>query len=359
MTQSFPIGKLFLQTKFNLFKMKNILFLFIIFTFFNTNAQTQFKNNSIKIFIDKSFKIIEENSINKNEKNILTLKNEMYEKTSNLSNLDELPPFYIAVFKALNDHHGGLKYKEKTFGWSIPLQGKNESVKNLIFKNKKVHSEIINKKYGYIRIPGNSDFSFQKVDSISTDIISQINSINSNTIKGWIIDLRLNTGGNMYPILLGLKDFLGNNIVFGGFKNANNENTGTWEIKDNRLIIDGNILQNKTALKYQIPENIPIVILSSFYTASAGEMTTIAFKGRDKAFIVGEPTANYTTAVQGFEINNFSGINLSTDYVFDRNSNIYKSFVNPDFEIINGDDFNNLAKDKKIIKAIDLLKRNQ
>lgn len=338
--------------------MKNILFAFLIFTCSLAKAQTGFKNDSVKIFIDKSFEIIEDNSINKKETDTHLLKKELYEKASMLSNLDELPALYVAVFKALNDHHGALKYKGKTYGWSIPLQGKNELVKSLINQDLKVHSELINKKYGYIRIPGNSDFSFQKVDSISTDIINHINNINSKHVKGWIIDLRLNTGGNMYPILLGLKSFLGNNLVIGGFRNSKNENTGTWEIKEKQLTIDGNILQNKTALKYQIPENIPIIILSSFYTASAGEMTIIAFKGRNKTFVVGERTANYTTAVQGYEINNFSGINLSTDYVFDRNSTIYKSFINPDFEIINGDNFENLSKDEKIIKALYLLKQN-
>jgi len=47
------------------------------------------------------------------------------------------------------------------------------------------------------------------VDSIANDITSNINEINSAWLKAWIIDLRINTGGNMYPILLGLKEFIG------------------------------------------------------------------------------------------------------------------------------------------------------
>jgi len=47
-------------------------------------------------------------------------------------------------------------------------------------------------------------------------------------------------------------------------------------------------------------------------------MTTIPLIGRKNTFILGESTADYTTAVQGFKINAYAGLNLSTDYVIDR-----------------------------------------
>jgi len=37
-------------------------------------------------------------------------------------------------------------------------------------------------------------------------------------IKCWIIELRINTGGNMYPIIAGLSDLIGKGrlVVFSG-----------------------------------------------------------------------------------------------------------------------------------------------
>lgn len=159
----------------------------------------------------------------------------------------------------------------------------------------------------------------------------------------------------MYPILLGLKEFIGNNLVFGGFRNAQNKITGNWEIKGGKLLIDNMALERKQGLVYAIRHDVPIVLLTSCYTASAGEMTTISFIGRNNTYIVGEPTANYTTAVQGFSINENAGINLSTDYVVDRKLKIYKSSVLPDFEVLGGDNFEELKNDRKIIKALELL----
>lgn len=332
----------------------NKYFLLGCFLLFSTSLfSQQFKNDSVKLFIDKSIDLIRSNSIN--IENLDLIKGELYDKSKDLSSIDQIAPLYKEIFKKLNDHHGSLKYKDKTYGWDKALATDNPYLKLKIKSENKVVNQIIDKKFAYIRIPGNNDFAFKKVDSLANDIVSHINQINSNKIKGWIIDLRLNTGGNMYPILLGLKEFIGNNIVFGGFRDPQNQSTGNWEIMAGKMIIDGVELERKSLLKMPVGDK-PIIILTSCYTASAGEMTTIAFIGRNKTFIVGEPTANYTTAVQGFKINKSAGINLSTDYVVDRNLKIYKGNIKPDFEITGGDNLENFNKDSKIIKALELLK---
>ncbi len=314
-----------------------------------------FKNDSIKLFIDKSVELIEANSIH--TENLSNIKSELYRKSQNLSFIDELPPLYIEVFKQLNDYHGGLKYKGKTYGWTNPTERTNTYLREKIKIEKRTYSKVLDKEIGYIRIVGNNDFAFKKVDSLANDIVTHINTINSQRIKGWIIDLRLNTGGNMYPILLGLKEFIGNNVLFGGFRNAQNKPTGNWEIKDGKLVIDHTTLERQMNLDYPVKIDIPVVILTSCYTASAGEMTAISFTGRQNTSFVGEPTANYTTAVQGFKINEDAGINLSTDYVVDRNLKVYKSNILPDFEVLGGDDLEDLKNDLKIIKALELLKK--
>lgn len=322
---------------------------------FSTSAFCQtFKNDSVKLFVDKSIELIKLNSIH--TQNIELIKNELYSKSQNFNSLDNVAPLYEEVFKLLNDYHGNLTYKGKKYGWKKASSFSNTYLKGKL-SEKVVFSRIIDKKTGYIRIPGNNDFAFKKVDSITNDIVSHINSINSGKIKGWIIDLRINTGGNIYPILLGLKEFIGNNIVFGGFKNSKNEFTGKWEVKNGKMLIDGIELNRSVNLRYPIKKDISIIILTSCYTASAGEMTAISLIGRKNTYLVGEPSANYTTAVQGFELNKSAGINLSTDYVVDRNLKTYKSNIEPDFSILAGDDFEDFSKDKKINKALELLKK--
>jgi len=312
-------------------------------------------NDSIRTFIDKSFDFIETNSIN--TANIGSIKSWLYAESEKLTSTDSLAPLYEEVFKRLNDYHGNLKYKGKTYGWQAPLNIENTYVKNRLKNAKSVVSTVLNGEFGYIRIPGNNDFAFKKVDSIASDIVAHINKVNATEIKGWIIDLRFNTGGNMYPILLGLKDFIGDDLVFGGFRNSKDEPSGKWEIIDSRMLIDGMQLTPTCSVASTIPVTVPLVILTSAYTASAGEMAAIALMGRPNTTVIGEKTANYTTAVQGFKINAYAGINLSTDYVVDRNNKVYKSSIVPDVEVIGGDDLENMLKDDKINKALELFRR--
>ncbi|MGV0919299.1 S41 family peptidase [Empedobacter falsenii] len=328
--------------------MKKLLILICIIQSSIIVQAQRFQNDSVKTFIDQSLDIIENNAVN--VENITSIKKRLYEESVDFKSVDEVAPLFEDVFKNLHDYHGGLKYKSKSFGWNKTMVNTNTYLKSKIKNETKVESLVLKNSIGYIRIPGNDDFSFKKVDSISNDIVLKINAIDSEKIKGWIIDLRLNTGGNMYPILLGLKEFIGNNLIFGGFINSKNEITGNWEIKNN------NLLERVSELIFPDKKTIPIAILTSGYTASAGEMTTISFIGRENTYIIGEPTANYTTAVQGFKINKDAAINLSTDYVIDRNRTIYKASIQPNYEIIEGDNFENLSKDLKIIKALQTLK---
>ncbi|WP_334126410.1 S41 family peptidase [Empedobacter brevis] len=330
-------------------------FLFICSSFCLLSVQAQnFKNDSIQSFLDQAMNIIEANSIH--TENLTSIKHKLYKNSKKLNSLDQVAPLFEEVFEALNDYHGSLKYKGKTYGWTKDTSYVNAYLKSKLKEETNVSSLILDQDVAYIRIPGNNDFAFKKVDSLANDIVSHINQVNSDKIKGWIIDLRMNTGGNMYPILLGLKEFIGNELIFGGFINSKNQSTGIWEIKENKLSIDHITLERKTILNYLPPNTIPIVILTSGYTASAGEMTAISFIGRDHTYIVGEPTAHYTTAVQGFEINQFAALNLSTDYVVDRNKKVYKGRIMPDIEITKGDNFEDLRKDTKISQALKLLK---
>ncbi|MDE5518203.1 S41 family peptidase [Elizabethkingia meningoseptica] len=330
-------------------------FLLVSLFFSASTFSQQFKNDSVKVFVDRSIDLIKSNAVDIS--NVDLIRKGLYNKAQNLDRVSEAAPLYAEVFELLGDYHGSLKYKGRSYGWNKDLATNNVYLKGKLKAQKSVVSKVIDKNIGYIRIPGNNDFAFKKVDSIANDITDHINNINSGKIKAWIIDLRVNTGGNMYPILLGLKEFIGTeSTIFGGFRNSKGESSGKWEIKDGKMLIDGNELVRKVGLNNTIKKDTPIVILTSCYTASAGEMTAIALIGRKNTFVVGEPTADYTTAVQGFSINADAGLNLSTDYVVDRNLKIYKSNIKPDFEILGGDHLEDLKKDKKIMKALEILR---
>lgn len=321
----------------------------------NLKAQNEveFKNAQVKEYLDKTLLIISSNALNKDKIDWSSLKVDLYGKAKDAHNIEDILPVYPYLFEKIDDHHGWLSYKGKNYSWSKNIQTvKNETVKNAVKKYKNAHSSLLSKNIAYIRISGNSDFSAKKMDSIASNIVDEINKVNSRKIKGWVVDLRLNTGGNMYPMIAGISDLIGDNEKVGGFITSDHKPDGDWLLKNGNVYVDSNQVLDRKKLETPIKKQLPIAVLISGYTASSGEMTAITLIGRDKTKLFGEESAGYTTSNQGFEVDENSGLNLAVSYVVDRNGKIYSDNIKPDFEIIAGDDFEDLKKDKKVISAI-------
>jgi len=337
--------------------MKQKLFLFFtIFSItgiFHAQKQGDFKNDSVKQYIDKTLLLIHNNALNKDKIDWNSLKTEVYNKTKNAENIQAALSVYPYLFEKIEDHHGWLSYKDKNYRWIKNVKRiDNEIVKNAVEKYKKVETVLINKNIGYIRIPGNNDFSTKKMDSIAANIIDEIDKINSGKIKGWIIDLRLNTGGNMYPMIAGISDLIGDNEKIGGFVTSDKKSEGEWILKNGNVYIDDNQVLNRRKLKIPVTKQLPVAVLISGYTASSGEMTAVSMIGRKKTKMFGEDSAGYTTTNEGFKVDANSGLNLAVGYVVDRTGKIYIENVKPDVEITGGDNFENLNKDKKMMASI-------
>ncbi len=101
--------------------------------------------------------------------------------------------------------------------------------------------------------------------------------LNLKDLKGIIVDLRLNTGGNMYPMISGIAPLLGNGKA-GSFVD-NGKILNSWFIKDGNLLVNDNAyitLQNNC----NPGKNIKIALLIGPATASSGEATAISFIGK-------------------------------------------------------------------------------
>ena len=315
--------------------------------------------DSVITYLDKSLHIIETNALNSRNVNWKELRERVYNKASGAKRYEDILPIYSFIFEQIDDHHGSLKYKDKTYSWNKKNGTKvNNTIKAATKKYSSVHSEKIGREIGYILIPGNNDFRGQHMDSISRDIKNAIAKINDKHIKGWIIDLRVNTGGNMYPMIAGLTDFIGEGRV-GGFITPTNQPDGDWIIKDGMFYVDSVKVSPVRYEGYPIKKDIPIAILIGGNTASSGEMTAITTIGRDKSILIGEPSRGYTTTNLGFKLNEYSGLNLAVDYASDRNGMVYPKNISPDILVSDGDNFEVLKKDQKVKAAISWFRKNK
>lgn len=158
--------------------------------------------------------------------------------------------------------------------------------------------------------------------SFSSKIQALIRELDAgNNIKGWIVDLRKNTGGNMWPMLAGLAPLTGAGPLGYFVQNANGkESNDVW-----------NATRIKVKKSYKLKNPDPkVAVLIGPRTSSSGEMTTVAFIGSDNTRLFGQPTGGYTSANRTFLLSDGSNLLLASSYVADRNQKKYLGKITPD-----------------------------
>ena len=76
--------------------------------------------------------------------------------------------------------------------------------------------------------------------------------------------------------------------------------------------------------------DLPVAVLTSPFTGSSGEVTTLAFVGRPETRLFGEPTGGYTTANVGYNLFDGSFLALAVAAMTDRTGTTYPSGIDPD-----------------------------
>lgn len=106
--------------------------------------------------------------------------------------------------------------------------------------------------------------------------------------KGVILDLRDNSGGNMYPMIAAVSPLLPDGIVLS-FKNRTHTMPVSLEyVLKNARLQPGGIKK--------VSSTTPLAILTNEWTASSGEATLLCFRGLEKVRTFGKPTAGYASA---------------------------------------------------------------
>ncbi|MBL0234946.1 MAG: hypothetical protein IPQ08_15015 [Chitinophagaceae bacterium] len=315
-----------------------ILISFITCALFS-NAQGP--SNEAKKYVDNVFRIIEKNYYYIDRINIKLLKDKCYALISNAKTTKETYPAIDTLLKDLFDHH------------HIFLRPEQFSNSSKIWPLKFPSVEVINKSVGYIKIPpiANQYNQWQLwIDSLQ----NSLGRLEGSTIKGWIIDLRGNYGGDLPPMITSLYPFFGDGIIYTLQDRKNNLETysfssGYYAIKKRRKVYKAVRYNNQ--IKTEL--NIPVAILIDIKTASAAEMVAIAFKGRAKTIFLGEPTAGLTISTRGFKLSDNAFFTIANGKFYDLKGNSYENSITPDIFIKQ----DSIKMDETKEKAIEWLRR--
>lgn len=286
-----------------------------------------------------------------------TVEKDFYDKAKNAETVEGLAPAFTFLLSALKDFHGKFYYKNQQIAyWYGELKENQKKIDPKIWSaiqsgQYKFKYRLLDKNTGYLRIAGLPMGDNLKM---SQEIRNAVCELKSQKAGKWIIDLRYNGGGNMYPMLEGLAPILGDGVI-GGAKDFNGKPISIWKIKDSDFYYDDE-------LAVDLPDNCrfksppKVAVLTSQYTTSSGEVVAVAFKGRSNTRFFGENTSGFTTVTGWQTIKDNLVMSISTAFYNDRKGTIYRDYIDVDERV----DFTlseDIKNDDAVNKAIAWLHR--
>lgn len=166
-----------------------------------------------------------------------------------------------------------------------------------------------------IVIPGCPHADANRLRPWARSLSEQVRTLSGHDPVGWIIDLRLNGGGNLWPMLLGLRGILPDGVCLSSLDDSSVVNRFGVSARSGAWIDWGS--GPETQLDWAadpppepvVPGRDCIAVLLGPWTMSSGEALAIALRsGGARTF--GEPTAGLTTVTNTFRLSDGSTLIL-------------------------------------------------
>jgi len=153
---------------------------------------------------------------------------------------------------------------------------------------------------------------------------------------GWLIDLRGNGGGNMWPMLAGVGALLGEGDL-GTFLSADGERV-PWFYKAGKAGTrdskgEEDISAHIDKPPFALPELPWVAVLLDRSTASSGEALAISFIGRPRERSFGEHTAGFSTSNERYPLSDGAALFLCVGIEADRTGRRYPDGIDPNVKL--------------------------
>ena len=172
-----------------------------------------------------------------------------------------------------------------------------------------------------------------------TSVQRVVRDLDRSHPAGWVVDLRGNVGGNMWPMLAGIGPLLGEGDRLGEFFTVDGHSV--WRYR-NGVAAE---IKNGTEAPYPAVEGTPyelagtpnVAVLIDRGTGSSGEAIAIAFRGRSNTRFFGDHTAGVSTVNETFALSDGASMWLTIGVQADRTGKQYLDGLGPDELIHPGD----------------------
>lgn len=176
---------------------------------------------------------------------------------------------------------------------------------------------------------------------------------------GWIVDLRENTGGSIWPMIAALAGLLEPGVL-GRFLLPDGRSQA-WHLRRGRLTapVTGHVSLDRRPMarihsRGQRRGDAPLAALISSRTASAGEAALIALRAQSPSRTFGGPTAGMTTGNITRFLPDGTRLMISMSHYADAEGRLISGAIQPDV-VVDGDGDSDGEGDGTLKQALDWL----
>lgn len=328
--------------------MKKYIVFALITTFFSISISAQ--SDSIQMYVNQALKIMKNKSVNKSRLNWDEIYDKTFAEASKAKTIKETYPIIKNTLNSLNDSHSNFYPKDIVKAYTLGYKATGQEFPV-------IKSEILENNYAYISLPDIGSFNKDDWNLYINTFYAKVNDLQKHKPKGWIIDLRGNFGGMLYPMYAAIAPFLNRKNVVGT-KDAEGQ-VEYYNYKDAKFY-EGSMATQMFQLtqKEPKPTKNPVAILVDKVTGSSAEFITAAFVGQKNVKIIGTNTQGLTSGNQEYKLSDGSFLVLTVGNIVDRTGKEYAKIgegIHPDIAIEKSNDKTktNEAYLKEAFKYID------
>jgi carboxyl-terminal processing protease len=276
-------------------------------------------SSTVKFFYENLFDIVEKNAINRKKINWVEYRQKVLREVGYAQTVESTESAMKLAMSLLQDNHSLIFVDNR----SIISGGISCGVEPA------TQAPAPQDGIGYVQVLGFTG-SGESGKAFAEEIQAAIATQDKPSMKGWIVDLRRNSGGNMYPMIAGVGPLLGNGLC-GYFYDADDKQVATFAYEAGRAMVNNNAITTVDKPYTLLNQNIKVAVLISNVTGSSGEATAIAFVGKPNVRLFGNASCGQTTGNQQFTLLNPRYVlNLFVVNMVDRNRKIYGVPILPD-----------------------------
>jgi carboxyl-terminal processing protease len=271
-----------------------------------------------RAFLRDLVDIMEFNSVRRDSIDWVAFRADVYAEGAMATTYDQTYPAIQLALQRLEDNHSWFQIPSGgylTYPRTIDCTG------SLVPTPTGLPADI-----GYVRISsfGGSD---AQADAYMTAIQAQMESVDSDALVGWVIDLRGNGGGNMWPMLAALHPFLDGST---GFFVDPDSLWNEWWVYDGTSFLDQFPISTVPTPFVPRATDGRVAVLTDVRVASSGEATAVAFRGRPNTRSFGTATCGVSTGIVAGPVGPGFTLGLATVWMADRDSTRYGGKLPPD-----------------------------